>query len=82
MDRIGARLRAIRRNRRLTIAQAAGRANLNPSTVVRAEHGHNPTLLTIVRLLRVYDELAELDRFLVQPEVSPMAVIRKARARG
>jgi transcriptional regulator with XRE-family HTH domain len=80
---LGARLRAIRRGQSLTIAEVSALADLNPETVSRAERGHNPTLQTVVRLLRAYNRLATLADFIPEPEVSPMALVRKAkRARG
>lgn len=77
MKAIGARLRALRT--REPLASVAARAGLNKETVSRAEHGDNPTLLTIVRLLRVYGRLGALDAFVPEPDISPMALVR---ARG
>lgn len=80
---LGARLRAIRKGQSLTIAAVSALTELNPETVSRAERGHNPTLQTVVRLLRAYNRLSALADFIPEPEVSPMALVRKAkRARG
>ena len=38
----------------------------------RAEQGDNPTLLTLLRMLRVYGRLPALETFLPEPEISPM----------
>lgn len=76
---LGQRLRALRRARGLTAQEAARRAGLDRNTVHRAEGGRNPTLLTLVRLLRVYGRLGALEGFLELPEVSPMKLLRAAR---
>jgi transcriptional regulator with XRE-family HTH domain len=83
LDLIGGRLRGLRKASGLTIAEAAERAGLARKTVSRAEKGDNPTLLTLVRLLRVYGRLSALEQFIPEPEVSPMALLRsRERTRG
>ena len=78
---LGRRLAALREAQRLTMLEAAERAALSRQTLYRAERGQNPTLLTIVRLLRVYGRLAALESFIPEPEISPMAVLEERRAR-
>ncbi|MFT5144316.1 MAG: transcriptional regulator with XRE-family HTH domain [Rhodothermales bacterium] len=78
---IGSRLRELRKARRLTIEEASEQAELNPSTVVRAEQGRNPTLMTLLRLLRVYGELGGIENLIPEPSVSPLAVVRERRER-
>ncbi len=75
MEAIGQRLRTLRRSRKVTVVAAAERASLSRSTVTRAEQGDNPTLLTVVRLLRVYGRLDALDGFIPPPLPSPLAAI-------
>ncbi len=77
MEEIGRRLRALRKSRGLTTVETAARAGLARRTVQRAEGGDNPTLATVLRLLRLYGRLAGLESFIPEPEVSPMALIRK-----
>ena len=57
---IGARLAALRKGSGLTQSEVAERAGLGRNTLYRAEHGDNPTLQTVIRLLRVYGRLAAL----------------------
>ncbi len=76
---LGRRLARLREGVGLNQAAAAARAGLNRTTVSRAERGENPTLLTVVRLLRVYGRLGSLEAFIPEPEVSPMALIRKGK---
>lgn len=80
MAELGHRMARIRRTRGLTQTEAAEQAGLGRATVSRAERGENPNLLTLVRLLRVYGRLDALDAFLPEPEVSPMALIRRSGA--
>lgn len=76
LQELGHRLRSIRKSRGLTLAEVADATGLHTTTVSRAEHGDNPTLLTVVRLLRAYGRLSALDAFIPEPEVSPMALVR------
>ena len=82
MAELGHRLRELRHRRRLTMIEVGELAELDRATVSRAERGDNPTLLTIVRLLRVYGRLGALESFLPEPEVSPMARLEARRSRG
>lgn len=79
LQSLGRRLRAHRKSKRLTLLEAAERTGLSPRTVHRAEAGRNPTLLTLIRLLRLYGELDSLDGVLREPEVSPMAILEQRR---
>lgn len=81
MEDIGQRLKALRGS--LDQAEAARRAGLTRQTVSRAERGDNPTLSTILRLLRAYGRINAVDAFVPPPEVSPMALLRaRRRSRG
>lgn len=81
---LGDRLRTLRKARALTQTDAAERAGLSRNTLYRAEQGDNPTLLTLVRLLRVYGRLPALEQFLPPADLSPMARLRarKNESRG
>lgn len=81
MRHVGDRLRRLRESQQLTAAAAAAQAGLSRRTVHRAETGQNPTLLTLVRLLRLYGRLDALAGFLPEPEISPMALLED-RDRG
>lgn len=76
---IGRRLRETRTRARLEIQEVARQTGLSRRTVYRAERGDNPTLATLLRLLRLYGRLGELEMLLRQAEVSPMAVVEAAR---
>lgn len=80
MVELGRRLHALREGQGLSAVEVAGRTGLSRRTVWRAERGDNPTLLTLLRLLRLYGRLDALDDFLRAPEVSPMAILRGQRS--
>lgn len=79
MRLIGERLAALRESQGLPVMEAAERAGISRRTLYRAERGQNPTLETVVRLLRAYGRVAALDGFIPEAEVSPMAVLREHR---
>ena len=76
---LGRRLRSLRKAQRLTMIKAAVRSGLSRRTVYSAEHGDNPTLQTLVRLLRLYGRLDGLRAFIPEPEISPMALLEEKR---
>jgi transcriptional regulator with XRE-family HTH domain len=73
---IGQRMAGLRRARGLTQTAAAERAGLSRNTLYRAEQGENPTLHTVIRLLRTYGRLPALEDFIPAIEISPMARLR------
>lgn len=75
---LGGRLRACRLQANLTAADVATRAGLNRNTVVNAERGANPRLLTVVRMLRVLGRLDALDACLPPPAISPLQLVARA----
>jgi transcriptional regulator with XRE-family HTH domain len=77
---VGSRLRALRKAQGLTLEEVASRAGLDRGTVSRAEHGENPTMLTVLRLLRTYGRLGALSNFIPEAELSPMDLIRQSRS--
>jgi len=79
MEDIGGRLRSLRKAQGLTVAVVARRTELNPSTVMRAESGRNPTLLTLTRLLRCYGALGGLQALVPEPALSPIAAAAARR---
>lgn len=79
---VGGRLQAYRLQRNRTVEEVATRAGLNRNTVLNAERGANPRLVTIIRLLRALDRLDSLDAFLPPPRISPLALLeRKGKPR-
>lgn len=79
MAEIGRRLAALRGD--MKQVDAAAGAGIARPTVSRAENGDNPTLDTIVRLLRVYGRLDDLEGFIPPIAVSPMRLLRNREDR-
>lgn len=79
MAEIGLRLLAMRKARGLSQSEAAERSGVSRKTVHSAEHGENPTLLTLVRLLRTYGALDTLNEFIPETELSPLKVLRTSQ---
>ena len=80
MAEIGRRLAALRGD--LNQADAAAKAGIARPTVSRAENGDNPTLDTIIRLLRAYGRLDVLEGFIPPIAVSPMRLLRDREDRN
>jgi transcriptional regulator with XRE-family HTH domain len=67
-----------------TLARAAG---ISRSTLSLLERGETVTLATLIRVLRVLDQLQVMDAFFVEPSISPLALVKlqkekRRRARG
>lgn len=77
LQEIGSRLKRLRKARGLSQVDAAERAGIARRTLYGAEHGDNPTLHTVIRLLRAYGRLNALENFIPEPEISPMARLRE-----
>ena len=73
---VGRRLQAYRLQQNLTVAEVSSRAGLNRNTVLNAEHGANPRLETVIKLLRVLGRLDALDALLPPPAVSPLQLLQ------
>jgi transcriptional regulator with XRE-family HTH domain len=82
MQFLGQRLRALRKARGMSAVAAAREAGLSRRTIYSAEQGDNPTLATLVRLLRLYGRLDALSAFVPEPEISPMALLSRRKGRG
>jgi len=77
MAELGRRLGRLRESAGLTRVEAAARTGLARRTVHRAEAGENPTLATLLRLLRLYGRLEGLESFIPDSDISPMALLKK-----
>lgn len=75
---VGARLKAYRLQRNITVETLARQSGLHRNTILNAEAGANPRLETVVRILRVLGRLDAFDAFLPRPAVSPLALIERA----
>ncbi len=73
---LGLRLRRERLNQNITQAILAKQAGISRRTLVAAEKGEGTTLLTLIRLLRGLEKLAQLDQFLPEPPISPIQLAK------
>ncbi|MCB9832081.1 MAG: helix-turn-helix transcriptional regulator [Planctomycetes bacterium] len=79
MVALGGRLRALRQAAGLSMVAVAERTGLSRRTVARAEAGDNPTLATLIQLLRVLGRLGALESFIPRPEVSPLSLLAERK---
>jgi transcriptional regulator with XRE-family HTH domain len=77
MALLGQRLRALRKDQGLTLQDVSDRAALNRSTIVKAEKGSNPTLATILRLLRTYGQAHRVAEFIPEPDIRPLDLLKR-----
>lgn len=76
VEEVGKRLRAYRLQQNLTVQEVSARAGINRNTVINTEAGANPTLKTVVKILRVLERLDGLDAFLPAPGLSPLQLMK------
>ena len=74
---LGARLRAYRIQQEFTVEELATRAGLSALTLLKAEQGGNPTLRTLLRLLRALGRIDLAESMLPAPPASPLAHIAR-----
>lgn len=72
---LGGRLQAERLNRNLSQQELANQAGIGRVTLSRIERGGDFSMTTLVKLLRVFDELGAIDDILPGTPVSPVAVL-------
>lgn len=73
---LGKRITRRRLDLELTQAAVAEQAGIAKRTLERVEAGHSAQLSSLVRILRVLDGLAGLDRMLPEAQPSPMELLR------
>ena len=81
LTEIGLRLKKKRLRKNLSQQELGARAGLNRNTISHIEGGGSLTLHNFIRILRALDALDDLDHFLPEPEISPLQVHMKGRAR-
>jgi transcriptional regulator with XRE-family HTH domain len=72
LTELGRRLQRYRLQQNRTVRDVAAAAGIGVRTLDRAEAGDNPTLATVVRILRALGRLDALESFLPVPLVSPL----------
>lgn len=75
---IGARLRGYRLQQNRLLREVAATAGVGLRTAASAEAGENPTLATVIKLLRALGRLDTLDAFLPPALPSPIEMAKLA----
>ena len=78
---LGQRLQRYRLQQNRTLADVARQAGVGLRTAARAEAGQNPTLATVIKLLRALGRVEALDAFLPEPLVSPIQLAELSGSR-
>jgi transcriptional regulator with XRE-family HTH domain len=73
---LGRRLRGYREQQQLTVRQLAARASLTPLTILKAEHGENFTMRTLLRIVRALGRIDLGDGILPAPAPSPLVMLQ------
>jgi len=73
---IGQFIREIRLQQNKNQQQVANAAGINRSTLSQIENGSGGTILSLLQILRVLDQLHFLDFFQVQPKLSPIQLAK------
>jgi transcriptional regulator with XRE-family HTH domain len=74
----GQAIRQARIKKGLTLEDVAARANLSPTSVRALELGRGSTVTTLIKVLRVIDELSFLENWIARGEAfSPVAILRE-----
>jgi transcriptional regulator with XRE-family HTH domain len=81
LTELGARVRAYRLQQNLPIKGLAERAGVTPLTLQKLERGNNFRMDTLVRVLRALGRLEQLDAFLPEPSISPLALLAQQQQR-
>lgn len=78
---LGERIRQLRISRELTQFSTAEKAGISERAMKDLEAGRGSTVETMLRVLKALDSLAGLDLIVPKPTVSPLAMLRHAKAR-
>lgn len=78
---IGARLRALRLDRKLSQAEVAMRANVSVRALQNLEAGTGSTIETYIRVLKALGQLNTLDSLAPAVSAKPMELVRRRKPR-
>ena len=73
---IGARIERYRLQQNRTLQEIADATGLTLLTIHNVERGKNPTLGTVIRILRALNRIDALESFLPAPLVSPLELVQ------
>jgi len=78
---VGNFIKVTRQRQNKTQAEVAKQANMSRSTLSLLERGENVNLSTLIKVLRVLDQLQVLNNFEVIERVSPIALAKEDRVK-
>jgi transcriptional regulator with XRE-family HTH domain len=73
---VGQFIQETRLQQNKTQQQVAEAAGINRSTVRQIEKGNGGTLISLLQILRVLDQLPVLGAFEIQPRISPLQIAK------
>lgn len=76
IEQVGAFVKHHRLRQNKTQDEIAEEAGISRSTLSLLERGESVTILTLIQVLRVLDQLHNMDAFRVEEKVSPMALAK------
>ncbi|MCX6312821.1 MAG: helix-turn-helix transcriptional regulator [Bacteroidetes bacterium] len=74
---LGNAIKQMRLRRNMSQDMIAEKSGLDRATISRIENGSTVTVLTLVQILRALDQLAVLDAFVQENEISPLQELKK-----
>ncbi|MFI5136221.1 MAG: helix-turn-helix domain-containing protein [Sphingobacteriales bacterium] len=81
LNLIGLFIRDTRLQQNKTQQQTAEAAGINRSTLIQVEKGNGGTLLTLVQILRVLQQLPVLKNFEVEKKISPLMLAKMEQSK-
>lgn len=78
-NQIGAFVRHHRLEQNLTQSKLAHLAGISRSTLSLLERGETVTLATFIQVLRVLDQLHFMEAFVIEKEISPLALAKQQK---
>lgn len=76
LQEITSRVKQKRLNENLTQQALADKAGVHKNTITNFERGKNTSLVSLIQILRAFNELEFLDHFMPEPGVSPIELLK------
>ena len=76
LQEITHRVKQKRLNQNLTQQQLADKAGVHKNTITNFERGKNTSIISLIQILRAFNELQSLDQFMPEPGVSPIELLK------
>jgi transcriptional regulator with XRE-family HTH domain len=76
VEELARRIKQKRLNLNMTQEELSDKAGLHVQTIKKIEAGSSATVQTLVQLLRAFNDLEFLDKFMPDPGVSPIELLK------